>query len=129
MSREAELRKSAQAFFSTKTPFPISLAGFAAFPPRVVYVHVELSERLEQLFKSTQEWGANEIHSLDRPDERTYKPHVTIAFRDLTRQLFARIWQKYEKEEFRADYVQSAATLLRHTGKQWEILSSHQFSR
>ena len=101
-------------------PFPVELRNFAAFVPRVIYVDVVSNSSLQALqthLKSSfqQEFGF-------QPDRRQeYHPHMTIAFKDLSKKMFRQAWAYFAKQEFDAVFKAKHVTLLKHTGQIWQV--------
>lgn len=66
--------------FSDMAPFEISLSKVGAFPsrkrPKVIWIGVEKSERLEELWKSMEEISAKAGIPADK---REFSPHLTIG--------------------------------------------------
>ena len=126
--QEDRLVQGFSGFFRGKEEFEVSLMDFGAFKPRVVFTAVETSPILTSMHHDLQHFGIKEIRSLKGIDSRPFSPHMTVAFRDLTRQLFQRIWEEFVDLEFRAAFDVDSAFLLKHTGKKWEIHQKFQFS-
>ena len=121
---EKKLKKMTQVlegYFAQQQPFDLMIHGFGAFPPRVVYVQVELNESLEMLQKNLGTAMARKlsIHNIDYRN-RPFKPHITIGFRDLKKPQFKEAWRYYQGQEFTSSFLVHQATLLRHNGKIWE---------
>jgi 2'-5' RNA ligase len=108
------------------TRLPITLSGFGAFPPRVIFVHVVPSPQLTRLQADLQAYLTNQLglepgQSRDRP----FHPHMTIAFRDLSRTAFRPAWAEFEQKSFQKGFTVTTFTLLKHTGKAWEVHSHY----
>ncbi|SDL28044.1 2'-5' RNA ligase [Catalinimonas alkaloidigena] len=112
-------------FATRHAPFPVTLRNFAAFAPRVIYVDVVGSEALVAL----QQDLAQQMHAaghlpLGQPD-RPFHPHMTVAFRDLTRSKFVAAWAYFStcsyERSFRADHL----ALLRHDAQKWHIIATY----
>ncbi|MGK7926142.1 MAG: 2'-5' RNA ligase family protein [Spirulina sp.] len=115
------LEQNLQAFAETRSPISVTLSGFGAFAPRVIYINplktpelLTLGEELPEHLKTTLGIGR------DRPN-RSFSPHLTVAFRDLTRANFKRAWPEFKNKAFFAEFVIPQLTLLIHNGKQWKI--------
>ena len=100
--------------------FSITLNGFGAFPPRVIYIKVEPNERLALFQKHLGELMAKNmfIHNLNYRN-KPFKPHITIAFRDLNKQRFNEAWAYYSSQSFEVNFQANSITLLKHDGKIW----------
>ena len=107
--------------------FSIELNGFAAFKNKkhpVIYVKIlpntnllDLHERLAKSFRLA-------FPSLSLEKERAFAPHLTIAYRDLTKPMFDAAWPEYRERVFEASFQAEQLHLLKHNGGHWEIIGS-----
>ena len=102
-------------------PFPITLNGFGAFPPRVIYVQVEASEALSALYRAVQQNARQDWHIYPKNDHRPFRPHMTIAFRDLQKPAFVTAWAEFQQRQFNATFTARDLCLLKHNGQSWDI--------
>jgi 2'-5' RNA ligase len=117
---EKALLRSLAEFAGSCTAFEVSILDYGAFKRRVIYLNIKKNDVLETLHKKltekcNTEFGSN-IH-LGKP----YNPHITLAFRDLSPQMFYKAWKKYEFESFEANFMANSLFLLKHNGKFWDI--------
>ena len=119
------LEQNLKEFAALRSPISMTLSGFAAFPPRVIYINplktpelLTLRDDLQQHLQTTL--GINSLTEGERKN-RPFSPHLTVAFRDLTKANFNRAWPEFKNKAFFAEFVISQLTLLIHNGKQWEI--------
>ncbi|MDB9527831.1 2'-5' RNA ligase family protein [Oscillatoria sp. CS-180] len=109
------------------TCIPITLSGFGAFPPRVIYMDVQHTPELMTLQTELSSYLAETLNIVDpRSQTRPFRPHLTIAFRDLKPVSFRRAWPEFEHQEIHYTFKVQDLTLLRHTGQKW--VSHQQFS-
>lgn len=111
-----------QKFAETQSSVPMILDGFGSFRQRVIYINVIKNSELITIH---QELLAHLEESLNIVDEiekcRQFSPHLTVAYRDLTRDNFRKAWAEFESQKFYFEFAISKITLLIHNGKQWEI--------
>lgn len=120
--RVQELHESIATFAKIHAPISIMLDGFAAFAPRVIYINVDRTQPLLTLHRSLIEHLETTIALVDPKEKsRSYAPHMTVAFRDLTKQNFKLAWQEFKDRELHFEFTASHLTLLRHTGDRWTI--------
>ncbi|MEJ2006201.1 MAG: 2'-5' RNA ligase family protein [Cyclobacteriaceae bacterium] len=121
--REESLSLTLEKFFSQFSTFTVCLKGFGAFPPRVIYADVEENEFL-QILQSELKVIMKTAFNIFNADykERPFRPHMTLAFRDLKKPMFLKAWNKYREENIEMCWEVTHIALLRHTGKKWEIL-------
>lgn len=120
---ELELLKSCiSKFASTQAGVEVILDGFAAFPPRVIYINVVKTQPLLDLQSDLALTLATDLQLLDsRAKNRSFSPHMTVGFKDLTKQNFKAAWAKFQHQQLQYEFVATQLTLLKHNGKHWEV--------
>ena len=103
-------------------PVQISLNGYGAFPPRVIYADVEASGELNTLQKDVgvvmkEKFNIFNADYKDRP----FRPHLTLAFRDLKKDMFNRAWEELGEASLKMSWTCRSFCLLKHNGKTWDI--------
>ncbi len=120
--RLTELKTVLADFGQQQRSIPIILDGFAAFKPRVIYINVHKTPELLALQRDLMlklESSLNIVHQLSKA--RPFAPHMTVAFKDLSKANFYQAWDKFQEESFAHEFTASELTLLQHNGKKWEI--------
>ncbi|MBW4489437.1 MAG: 2'-5' RNA ligase family protein [Trichocoleus desertorum ATA4-8-CV12] len=114
------LKRSLREFAIAQTPIPISLSGFSAFVPRVIYINVLITPALLNLHQAllTHLEAALGIED-PKAKQRPFAPHMTVAFRDLTKQNFRAAWPEFQDRPVELEFVASHLTLLLHDGHRW----------
>ncbi|MFN4279866.1 2'-5' RNA ligase family protein [Thermosynechococcus sp.] len=115
-----ELEKALEAFALQASPVELILDGFAAFPPRVIYIHVVATPALQALQRQLVKAVATPLN-LPPTQRHPFTPHMTIAFRDLTKENFHHAWAEFQKQSFAARCWVSHLTLLVHNGRRWQV--------
>jgi 2'-5' RNA ligase len=119
------LKTTLEQFASGQTPIPVKLSGFGAFPPRVIYIHVEKTAELLAIQKSLMADLEEKIGLVDAvAKSRPFVPHMTVAFRDLSKSNFRQAWNVYKDEAFDDQFTVQTLTLLIHNGQRWEVESN-----
>ncbi|WP_138500145.1 2'-5' RNA ligase family protein [Nostoc sp. PA-18-2419] len=122
------LEVSLKEFVSEQKSVPITLSGFAAFPPRVIYIDVVRTQELFTLQADLMAYVENKLGIIDKVAQtRPFAPHMTVAFRDLTKQNFKAAWPEFEKRQLYFDFTADKLTLLLHDGKRWNLKSEFSF--
>jgi 2'-5' RNA ligase len=116
-----------QSFAGGHQPFPVQLKNFAAFQPRVIYVHVQPNSHLNALQASLAAALLHDGRFPIKKEERPYHPHVTIANRDLTAADFPEAWRHFQAISYEATFTANAIALLRHNGQVWDLAASFPF--
>ncbi|MCE2734162.1 MAG: RNA 2',3'-cyclic phosphodiesterase [Chryseotalea sp.] len=118
--KEQKLMDTLNEFCKTKKNFSVSLTGFDAFAPRVIYAKVEQNIQLLNFQKELAYWlrvKANLFHPnrYDLP----YHPHLTLAFRDLKKEMFNEAYTHFQKITCFYQWQVSSITLLKQENKIW----------
>lgn len=115
-------------FASSRTLVPVTLNQYGAFPPRVIYIDVlntpELIALQSDLITYMESIGICDPNAKTRP----FVPHMTVAYRDLTKQNFKVAWQEFEHRQVNFEFGADNICLLLHDGQRWNVLSKFQFS-
>lgn len=115
-------------FSKAYSPIPITLSGFGAFPPRVIYVNVIKTPELLTIQKELMSHLETSLNIVDKVSKRRpFSPHMTVAFRDLTRQNFRAAWLEFEQKSLEYQFTVSQLTLLVHNGQRWNIKAEFPF--
>ena len=108
-----------------QTPFPLTLEGFNFFRHNgVVFIDVRRQDLLslfqQELFRMLRQW----LPGLELKEQRPYHPHLTIAYRDIPKHLFAQAEAAYKSREFFSVFVVNELHLWRHDGSHWQVFQS-----
>lgn len=110
-------------------PFKIELKDFGAFDNRrnpVVFINPVMSTELKQLQKSVIQHFATAYPEIElMTNELDYKPHITIAYRDLDAWNFQKAWTEYKMKEYRSSFTADSFHLLEHDKGKWNIISTN----
>ncbi|MBE9036237.1 2'-5' RNA ligase family protein [aff. Roholtiella sp. LEGE 12411] len=122
------LETSLREFASKQNSVPVTLSGFAAFPPRVIYIDVVKTPELLTLQADLMAYAESNLGIVDEVGKkRPFAPHITVAFRDLTKQNFKAAWPEFENRQFDFEFTADKLTLLIHDGRRWNIKSEFAF--
>ncbi|MBW4614912.1 MAG: 2'-5' RNA ligase family protein [Desmonostoc vinosum HA7617-LM4] len=122
------LEASLREFASRQQSITITLKGFRAFAPRVIYIDVVKSQELLTLQANLMTHTETDLRIVDQVSkERPFAPHMTVAFRDLTRQNFKAAWPEFEQRQLYFEFMAEQLTLLIHDGRRWHVKSEFSF--
>lgn len=111
-------------FASEHSSIPVILSGFAAFVPRVIYVDVIKTPELLSLQKDLMDCVEASLGIVDPVSKkRPFAPHMTVGFKDLSKQNFKAAWSEFEHQELHFEFTATYLTLLIHDDKRWQINS------
>lgn len=128
--REEYLVSMFAAFAHPQKEFHVALNGFGCFEPRVIFVRVEPSAALSSLQRALHQFCKRELNLFNADyQDLPYHPHLTIAFRDLKKDMFRKAWSEFAGKSFEATFPVNRLTVLKHNGLEWEILRHVHFSQ
>lgn len=119
--REPILEENLQNFSRNEEKFEIRLDGFGAFKPRVIYIKIQQPEALVQLHERLQEMLMHSIGLSEREQVENLHPHVTLATRDVKKEVFKEMWSEFRNREFSAAFKAEELYVFKHNGKTWDI--------
>ncbi len=102
-------------------PFELVLDGYGCFEGnKTVFINVPHNEQLQHLYSLLKagfiDLGqAKEKHFHAGP----LRPHLTVAYRDLTPESFEAIWQAYEHEPFSATFPVNSFWIMQYVDRVW----------
>jgi 2'-5' RNA ligase len=120
--RVPDLDRCLQDFTQERTSIPMILENFSAFIPKVIYINVHKTPELVTLQKQLLEVLESELAIVDPVSKtRPFSPHLTVGFRDLTRENFRKAWPDYRERKLYYSLTIDRLTLLLHNGQCWEL--------
>lgn len=122
------LEECLRNFASRRESLSITLSGFGAFAPRVIYINVVKSPELLALQADLMADVETNLGIVDKVGKtRPFAPHMTVAFKDLTKQNFHAAWGEFENRQLEFEFTASELTLLLHDGKRWNVKTEFPF--
>lgn len=122
VERLPELEDGLAEFAGEHFSLPIILSNFGAFPPRVIYVDVV---QQPELLKLQTDLAVNLETCFGIVDpaakDRSFIPHMTVAFRDLSEPNFQIAWADFQGRSLGFSFIANNLTLLIHDGQSWQI--------
>ncbi len=114
------LKKSLQSSLTKTRPFYININGFNKFGTKVIFVDVEDNENLKRLKEQVTFGLVNDL-KLNISLPNNFHPHITVAFRDLSPQMFPMAWSYFSNIEYQRICKVNSICLLKHNGRNWDI--------
>ncbi len=124
---ETEIFEALRRFALPEKAFAVDLNGYGAFVPRVIFIKITQPEPVKALHKRLGELLLSELNFSPGEVMKDLQPHVTIATRDLTKEAFNEAWPELQKEEFKASFEVHSIFLLKHNGRNWDIMEELPF--
>lgn len=121
--KEVKLFEVLEIFSLEHSDQLIELENFGSFSPKVIYIKVIENEGLAALQKDLIRAFKKGLKIIDEGfEERPFRPHMTVAFRDLKKPMFWKAWkEEYSEKTFNGSFKANAVILLKHDGKMWQI--------
>lgn len=129
-TKEMKLISGLELFAEDHGSFAIQLENFNCFKPRVIYIDVIRSEPLNNLQRQLSKFCRTEFNlfNADHRDQ-PFHPHLTLAFRDLRKNMFLKAWEEFSVRKFEGNWPVNSFTLLKHDGSRWIPLKEFWFGR
>lgn len=113
-----------QEWASFQHPFKVDLRDFNFFNnPKhpVVYVDVLKSKAIKNFHAGfINELGKFHLQGIGR----SYTPHITIGYRDVTPEAFPGIKDYYSRQTFSSSFVCNTFYLWKHDGTNWQVIKT-----
>lgn len=119
---ESKFIKTLEEFTKNQEPFRVVLSGFGSFNSKVIYIDVLHPQPIIELHNQLLEITENLIEKKPEGEKKEMNPHMTIAYRDLSKEKFDEAWAEFSQRSFEAVFVAKSLYLLKHNGKTWDIL-------
>lgn len=121
--KEKKLVTKLHEFSRQCDPLKVCLDNFSSFPPRVIFLNVAESDFLDELQSKLHRFFKRELDIFNANyQDRPFHPHLTLAFRDLKKSQYHLAWQEFSKKEYKAEFMADKISLLKHNGKNWDVL-------
>ncbi|PSB33671.1 2'-5' RNA ligase family protein [Stenomitos frigidus] len=122
------LNESLSEFATQSAPLPIALSGFGAFPPRVISINVIKTPDLLALQAALIAHMERALGIVNAEAKtRSFAPHMTVGFRDLTKENFNLAWAEFQHRPLQLEFTATHLTLLQNDGQRWTVSSEFPF--
>lgn len=126
-SSHTQVLKWFQQMQLSVNPFQQELKNFGCFTSKrtpVIFITPTSNQLLLLLQKQVFTHFHNAFPQFSVTNaELHYKPHITVAYRDLLPAQFHKAWQEYASKEFSANFQVHRFHLLQHDKKRWNSIS------
>jgi 2'-5' RNA ligase len=121
-SDEGDLETQLEAFTRGRSPLKVQLKGFSSFPPKVIFINVEISAELRTLQRDLERHFKRELNLFNaKYKDLAFHPHLTLAFRDLKKPNYQKAWEEFVGKNYEATFLADKVALLKHSGSVWEV--------
>lgn len=126
-AKEHELILALDECAYVQRPFIVTLSGFGAFPPKVIFIKVKSPELIIELHDHLKSYLIERLGFKTEEIPKPFRPHMTLATRDLSKPNFRKAWNEMKNQAFESEFYASRLVLLKHNGKFWEIFHESLF--
>ncbi len=114
--------------FKFKTTFPVSFKNYDCFEPRVIFIKVEEQVELFELQKQLMNHVKRNLNIFNQSDDmRGFHPHVTVAFRDLKKPVFYKLWEQYQLKSYTGTFNCQSFALLKRVNDKWIVFKEFHY--
>ena len=122
LERLPELTASLHRFAQGRSPVPITLDGFGAFRPRVLFINVLKAPELMALQAELMQHLEDTLNIVDEKNKRRgFSPHMTVASRNVSPAIFRSAWADLQPRTATFNFLCDRLTLLIYQGERWEV--------
>jgi 2'-5' RNA ligase len=126
---ENELVDKLNGFSLQQTSFEVAFNNFDCFRPRVIFIALNDSAKLTELQHNLKQFCRRELNVPNTGNkELPYHPHLTIAFRDLSKPAFRSAWEEFKYKKFEGQFTIDTLVLMKHNGMFWEVFKRFAFA-
>lgn len=118
---ESMMEESLEAVCKGLNATTIKVQNFAAFEPKTIFLDVEKSDALSDIKTRLTEFALATHLFNYREDDRPFNPHLTVAFRDLSKANFYKAWEEMKTKTYEASFIADTISLLKHDRKKWNV--------
>ncbi|SFO33946.1 2'-5' RNA ligase [Algoriphagus ornithinivorans] len=117
--KEEKLASMLQDFCSNKSTFGMRVKGVDTFGKRVIFLDIKAEQDLYTFQSDLKKFLKTQVHLPDELSDRNYHPHMTVAFKDLKRQIFEAVFQEVKEAKLESEFQVSELTLLKRLDGKW----------
>ena len=118
---EENLIRHLEEFSSKQQPFTAQLAGFGHFRDDVIFIDLEDSTAMKMLRNNLITYLQQEAGFTDKMiGRKSFTPHMTVAYRDLTSENFQKAWEEFKDRSFDFSFEVKSIYLLKHDYTKWQ---------
>lgn len=124
---ENDIMNSLKEFAAAQPGFDVFLDGFGHFSNRVIFIKIQEHSPFIDLRQALACTLRLSLNFTENETSGPYHPHITIAHRDLSPEIFNIAWSEFRFKQFTATFRITSLSLLKHDGKKWNIYRSFPF--
>lgn len=115
-------------FAEDQESFTINLSGFNHFRDDVIFIDVVDPAPMQVLHSNLIEHLQHEMgFSSKAARPKSLRPHMTVAYRDLSPNNFQNAWNEFKSRSFDYSFEVNSIFLLKHDYTQWQTFYEFEF--
>ena len=118
---EQVLKQYLSEILKDKKAFYIHLNGWGKFDSHAIYIKVEENPHLTRLRNLLLDKYEPFLDSSRYYDKKKFIPHITVAFRDIKRDVFDKAWRYFSSKEYIRTVKIENVAILKHDNRQWRV--------
>ncbi|MDB5120349.1 MAG: hypothetical protein JWN56_1567 [Sphingobacteriales bacterium] len=124
---ESQLIKNLRAHTRSIIPFEQQLEDFGSFKSHTVYVKAVQNQSIGELNYASSFISGGKRQYNYKGKLSSFKPHLSIAYRDLTEELYPLVWEEYKDQKFEASFTVTKFTLVKWDAVNFSWKNIHDF--
>jgi 2'-5' RNA ligase len=121
-AKEDRLTDKLGDFFKEKPSFSLQFRKIGNFADRVIYIKVEEKKELFDLQQQLVEFCKVGLNLTQELSDYAYHPHMTVAFKDVKKKMFAEYLGFVKSQGFSARMEVREIALLKKEGARWAVV-------
>jgi 2'-5' RNA ligase len=126
--QESYLIKRIRAYSRSIAPFEQQLVNFGSFKSHTVFIKATQNLNIAELnYVSSYIAGGKKSSYHFNGKINSFQPHLSIAYRDLTEELYPSVWEEYKDKAFEAEFTVNNFTLVKWNAETYKWDNLHHF--
>ncbi|MEJ7692226.1 2'-5' RNA ligase family protein [Daejeonella sp.] len=128
---EGRMIRLLQSLASGLQPFRQDIENFEAFDSHAVVIRALKNPEIMRLQRAVASvFRKNEIDRQSPGSKNLpFRPHLTVAYRDILPEVFPMIWNEYKDARFKRAFTVEHFSLLKHDGEKWNRINDFKLSQ
>ncbi|MES3017149.1 MAG: 2'-5' RNA ligase family protein [Bacteroidota bacterium] len=128
---ESKMARLLQSAAAGVEPFPQEIENFEAFDTHSIVLRALKNPGIMKLQRAVAAvFRKNEIDKqIPGSKNLPFRPHLTIAYRDILPEMFPLIWNEYKDARFKRTFTVNHFSLLKHDGEKWNKINDFKLTQ
>ncbi len=116
---ETDFIEKLKNFVTNRSSLFLELDGFGRFSQKVIFVTIKNPDPVLEIHSALQKSVMSKIELEDQEFTTKIHPHISIATRDVSRNIFLQIWNSFKDRSYQRNFMADTIILFKHDGKIW----------